>query len=640
LDINEINEKNKMTTTALPRRNPAHKTADAIAQFMGILMGGIILFITAASLMLIGYNAWYLGRIFPGVRIAGVDVSGLTRAQAEVKLNQVVQYPLSGKLLLRNEQDSWIVAPAQMGMLFDPAATAENAFRMGRMGTISNRLSNQLYAFQSGMDVAPVVILDERTAYRFLQSLAAQVDIHPVEGSLSIEGMNVIASPGQMGRLMNVDKTLEAVSAQMQTFKDGEVLLAMDDRAPEVLDVSQPAEAARHILETPLNILMPNPQLGEPGPWQIDPSTLASMLIVEKVKREDGISEYKISASDQMIRPFVLGIARELDKQPKNARFIFNDSTRQLDVLEPAIIGRSVRVEETISAINNAINNGQQTVTLSVDTTEPAVKSDATAASLGITENVITYSSYFRGSSTPRIQNIKTAAASFHGLLIAPGEVFSMGQALGDVSLDNGYAEAMIIYGNQTIKGVGGGVCQVSTTLFRSVFMAGFPIVERAAHAYRVSYYEQTENGINPNLAGLDATVYFPLVDLKFVNDTPYWLLMETYVNEGARRITWKLYSTKDGRTVDWETTGPFNRVPAPDPVFQENPELEPGVVKQTDWSAEGADVQVVRRVSRGGQLINQDYFNTYYAPWQAVCEYGPGTEDPKRQAEDKGLCQ
>jgi vancomycin resistance protein YoaR len=467
-----------------------------------------------------------------------------------------------------------------------------------------------------------------------------EVDIHPVEASLSIDGLNVIANPGQMGRLLNVDKTLDAVSSQMQTFNDGEISLVMDDRAPEILDVGKPAEAARRILATPLNIVLPNPQLGEPGPWQIDPATMATMVSIDKVKNKEGKFEYKISASDQLIRPYVLGIARDLDKQPKNARFIFNDTTRQLDVLEPAVIGRSVRVDETIAAINDAINNGQQVVTLTVDTTEPAVKSDATAASLGITENVISYSTYFRGSSSPRIQNIKTAAESFHGLLIAPGETFSMGEALGDVSLDNGYTEALIIYGNQTIKGVGGGVCQVSTTLFRTAFFAGFPIVERAAHAYRVSYYEQAQSSIDPYMAGLDATVYFPLVDMKFVNDTPYWLLMETYVNEGARRITWKFYSTSDGRTVDWETTGPINRVPAPDPIFEENPDFQPGEVKQTDWAAEGADVQVIRRVSRGGQLINQDYFNTHYAPWQAVCEYGPGTEDPERRAEDEGLCQ
>src|SRR4030095_383941 len=137
------------------------------------------------------------------------------------------------------------------------------------------------------------------------------------------------------------------------------------------------------------------------------------------------------------------------------------------------------------------------------------------------------------------MQNIEAAARQFHGVLVAPGETFSMGETMGDVSLDNGFAEALIIYGGRTIKGVGGGVCQVSTTLFRGVFNIGLPILERYSHAYRVSYYEMTASGgVDSRLAGLDATVYFPLVDLKFKNDTPYWILMETYVNVSARTLT------------------------------------------------------------------------------------------------------
>ena len=144
-----------------------------------------------------------------------------------------------------------------------------------------------------------------------------------------------------------------------------------------------------------------------------------------------------------------------------------------------------------------------------------------------------------------------------------------MGEHLGDVSLENGFAEALIIYGGRTIKGVGGGVCQVSTTLFRAVFYAGFPIVERYSHAYRVSYYEMTASGgVDPRLAGLDATVYFPLVDFKFTNDSPYWILMETYM-EAARTLTWKFYSTSDGRTVTWDTTGATNVVSAPAAAFR-----------------------------------------------------------------------
>ena len=205
---------------------------------------------------------------------------------------------------------------------------------------------------------------------------------------------------------------------------------------------------------------------------------------------------------------------------------------------------------------------GEHNIALQIVEEQPAVTDTATAEQLGITELVSSETSYFYGSSTERIQNIQAASARFHGLLVAPGETFSMGDAMGDVSLDNGFAEALIIYGGRTIKGVGGGVCQVSTTLFRTVFFGGYPVVERIPHAYRVSYYEETASGaIDSNLAGLDATVYFPLVDFQFTNDTPYWILMETYVNVDARTLTWKFYSTSDGRSVTWETTGPQNVV-------------------------------------------------------------------------------
>jgi vancomycin resistance protein YoaR len=252
----------------------------------------------------------------------------------------------------------------------------------------------------------------------------------------------------------------------------------------------------------------------------------------------------------------------------------------------------------------------------------------STAEELGIRQVVSVYTSYFYGSSGPRIQNITTASARFHGVLVAPGETFSMAQVLGDVSLDSGYAEALIIYGDRTIKGVGGGVCQVSTTLFRTAFFGGYPVDERYAHAYRVSYYELTPSGgVDPDLAGLDATVFAPVVDFKFTNNSDAWLLMETYVNEAARTLTWKFYSTDDGRTVDWTTTGPRNLVEPPEPLYEENPELAKNEIKQVDWAAEGADVAVTRTVTRGGAVLFSDTFNTHYLPWQARYQYGPGSE-------------
>jgi len=180
--------------------------------------------------------------------------------------------------------------------------------------------------------------------------------------------------------------------------------------------------------------------------------------------------------------------------------------------------------------------------------------------------------------------------------------------------------------------GVGGGVCQVSTALFRTVFFGGYPINERHAHAYRVRYYEQTASGHNTDLAGLDATVFVPLVDFKFTNDSTSWLLMETYVNPTNYTLTWKFYSTSDGRTVDWQTTGLTNLVEPPDPTYRENPDLPTGKIKQVDWEVQGADVEVTRDVMRNGEILYHDKFATHYQAWRDIYEYGPGTELPNQQ--------
>jgi vancomycin resistance protein YoaR len=373
------------------------------------------------------------------------------------------------------------------------------------------------------------------------------------------------------------------------------------------------------------------PKAGEegPGPWVFEPEDLAAMLAIERVSGEHG-DEYKVGLRTETLRTMLEQIAPSLVIESENARFIFNDDTRELEVIQPAVIGRTLLVEETLQLVNENLRQGEHAMNLVFDYALPDVTDDATAENLGITELVSQHTSYFYGSSGSRIQNIAVSSSRFHGVLVPPGAVFSMVEVLGDISLDSGYAEALIIYGGRTIQGVGGGVCQVSTTLFRTAFLGGFPIVERHPHAYRVSYYEQRADGsINPRLAGLDATVFVPYVDFKFRNDTDHWLLMETYVNAAARTLTWKFYSTSDGRSVEWSTTGPTHTVEPPKPVYNENPELAKGVIKQVDWAAEGADVRVSRTVYRGGEVYFSDEVFTHYLPWRAVYEYGPGTNIP-----------
>jgi vancomycin resistance protein YoaR len=610
-------------------------------QIVAAFVSGVILFLILTIGWTAGYQLLYAGRIFPGVSVAGVDLSGLTPSDAAVKLNQSLSYPTNGKVLFRDGEKAWIASPAQLGMVFDPSASAMTAYRLGRSGGLFGALSGQIRAGGPGVKVPPVIVFDQRVAFQFLSQIATQINQPLGEASFKLEGTNVVAQPGQVGRELKIDATLIYLGAQLQTFSDGEVPLVVQEIQPQILDMSAQAEAARQILSQPLTLTMPNAAQGDPGPFVYNPEVVANLITVERVQNGDGQLGAQVVLSPAALRDLLVPVKDHVDRLPSNAKFIFNDTTRQLDLMENSSVGRELDVDASITAINEAIGRGEHTVPLVVNEAQPQVAATATAEELGIRELVSSQTTYFYGSSAERIQNIQAAASRYHGILVAPGEIFSMGKYLGDVSLENGFAEALIIYGGRTIKGVGGGVCQVSTTLFRAVFYGGYPIVERYSHAYRVASYELTASGgVDPGLAGLDATVYFPLVDFKFTNDTPYWLLMETYVDVSARTITWKFYSTSDGRTVEWDTTGLTNVVSAPEPVFEVNQELRKNEMKQVDWAANGADVTVTRTVWRNGAVYLQDDITTHYEPWQAICEYGPDSKNPEKLAEEQNLCR
>ena len=606
-------------------------------QIVAALVSGVALFVAALLTWTLGYQLIYAGRIFPGVSVAGVDLSGLTRDEAAVTLSQTLSYPINGKILFRNGEKVWVASPAQLGMVFDPSSSAMTAYDLGRRGGLFGALSGQVHARGAGVNVPPVIVFDQRVAYQYLSQIGAQVDQPVAEASLHLEGTNVVAVPGQVGRELKIDATLIYLGAQLQTFTDGEVQLVVQEVQPQILDVSAQAEAARQVLSQPLTLVIPNATTGDPGPYVYDIQVLASLLGAERFEN-GGQAGVHVVLNQTGLRDLLAPVKAQVDRAPSDARFIFNDDTRQLELLEDSKVGREMNMEASITAINDALLRGEHTVNIVINEAQPKVAGTATADQLGITQLLYAETSYFYGSSAERIQNIEAASAQFHGVLVAPGETFSMGEIMGDVSLENGFAEALIIYGGRTIKGVGGGVCQVSTTLFRAVFNAGFPVNERYSHAYRVSYYEKTASGsIDSRLAGLDATVYFPLVDFKFTNDSPYWLLMETYVTNGS--LTWKLYSTSDGRSVTWDTTGPVNIVPAPSPKFEQNDELNKNEMKQVDYAANGADVTVTRTVSKNGAVYFQDTFVTHYEPWQAVCEYGPDSRNPEKLASEKNLC-
>jgi vancomycin resistance protein YoaR len=610
-------------------------------QVVAAFVSGVILFLVLTFVWTLGYQLLYAGRIFPGVSVAGVNLSGLRPSDAAIRLSQTLSYPIAGKILFRAGEQTWVATPAQLGMVFDPSSSAMTAYRLGRSGGLFGALSGQVRAAGAGANVPPVIIFDQRVAFQYLNQISTQINQPLIEASLDLEGTNVVARPGQVGRELKMDATLIYLGAQLQTFSDGEVPLVVQEVQPQILDVSAQADTARQILSQPLTLVNPSASEGDSEPYIYNVEVLANLLTVQRVQTDGGTTGVQVALSPNGLRDLLVPVKDRVDRLPSNAKFIFNDATRQLELVENSSVGRELDVGASILAINEAIGRGEHTVSLVVNEAQPQISGTATGEELGIRELVSSQTSYFYGSSEERIQNIQAASARFHGVLVAPGETFSMGEHLGDVSLENGFAEALIIYGGRTIKGVGGGVCQVSTTLFRTVFFGGYPIVERYSHAYRVSYYEMTASGsVDSSMAGMDATVYFPLVDFKFTNDTPYWILMETYVDVGARTLTWKFYSTSDGRSVTWETTGTTDVVPAPKPLYEVNPELKKNEIKQVDWAANGADVNVTRTVWRNGSVYFQDNVSTHYEPWQAVCEYGPDSKNPEKLASENNLCR
>jgi vancomycin resistance protein YoaR len=310
-------------------------------------------------------------------------------------------------------------------------------------------------------------------------------------------------------------------------------------------------------------------------------------------------------------------ISQKIEKQPVDA--LFNTVNNKVTAFRLSENGRTldsqVLSDKILSYAVSVLNSKTpQTISFAIPIKiiEPNITNDK-VNKLGIKELIGSGNSLFFHSIPGRIFNVNLAASRLNGILVAPGETFSFDQALGDISAFSGYQQAYIIQNGRTVLGDGGGVCQVSTTLFRAILNAGLPIVERHAHAYRVGYYEEDSP------PGIDATVYSPTVDLKFKNDTGNYILIQSQVDLDNLSLNFSLYGTKDGREVSMTTPVVTNQTPPPPDLYQDDPTLPVGTIKQTDFAAWGANVYFTRTVTKNGQVIISDKFVSNFQPWQAI---------------------
>jgi vancomycin resistance protein YoaR len=309
---------------------------------------------------------------------------------------------------------------------------------------------------------------------------------------------------------------------------------------------------------------------------------------------------------------FLEPLAAEINQSRRDAKLTIKNG-RVTDFVAPQD-GQELDINQTVDLIAGSILSENRTINLAVQIVPPATTL-ADTNQLGVNQLLARGESDFSGSPKNRRHNISVGASKFDGLLIKPNTTFSFVKSLGEVDQSTGFLPELVIKGDKTIPEFGGGLCQVSTTAFRGILRAGLPIVERRNHSYRVVYYEP---------AGTDATIYQPSPDLKFTNDTPGHILIDTYII--GDKLYFDFYGTDTGRTVELEGPRIFNVTAYPEPIYIDTSTLPVGEIKRVDTAHRGADASLTRKVFVGGKLVKTDVFNSHYIPWPA--KYLRGVED------------
>ena len=609
--------------SSLRSTNTARKVSWFLVFPVTVLVAGLI----AAALLVTTYQQSHRERVFTGVMVAGINIDGMTRDEAMEVL--ALEYPSPSEKsitlsYLRDEQ-SWQFKWEELGLTLDGRATIDAAMMVGREGGPIKRMLQQFDSWYYGRQIAPILLFDEQVLEEKIAEVAAEIDRPALDAALGFDGGEANYLPSQGGRQLDRAYVRGKIIGSLERLDEGEIQLLVQETRPRINDTREAAEVINNIISGPIEFYLQVP-LDE---QDLDRVTLTEdelikWLRVQTVSSDGDRPRTEVVIDENALRAWLAPFEKQLSREAENARYYFDDNTEELVLVATHVDGRELDIEATVERFLDQVKTPNRAIPFVMRDIVPLVNAQATTTDLGITELVSESTTWFFGSSAERKHNIARSAANFFGVVIAPGEEFSFNDFLGEVSADQGYETGLIIFGGRTIQGIGGGVCQVSTTVFQAAFWAGFPVVERWQHGYQVGYYDDGEG------PGMDATVYSPLVDFRFLNDTPYHLLIENYYNEANSSLTFKFYSTSLGRTVVKEGPIVANRVPAKPDIWELDEELETGVIEQVDWAVDGADVSVGREVyNANGELIRQDLFESRYIPWQNIYQYGPGTELP-----------
>jgi len=550
------------------------------------------------------FNLIYSGKIFPNTFIAGVDVSGKNVNEAETTITENIK--LQEKITLSGQGQNLTIDPKDIDLAYDFPDSVNRAFNFTRTGNLPLDLFVRTDLLFHPKNIGLTTKINDDKLGSIISVVSGQNSIEPIFPTIKAVSGKVQVNKGAKGTEVDQKLLRANIGEHLSMAKTDNINVPVRTVDPSLND--DEASAAQSRAE---KYIGKSVQIK----FEFSEYNLKDSEILSFLNPKSGFNFDKINAK-------VVKIAQDVERDPQNPKFDFNGG--RVTEFQPALDGVKVQTEKFQEKLDQSLNLLETeedkliSFEIPVIRTQPEVQTGS-VNSLGIKELIGRGTSTFFHSIPSRVHNVLTATARINGSLIKPGDTFSFNDTLGDVSQFTGYQQAYIISGGKTILGDGGGVCQVSTTLFRSILNAGLPITERQAHAYRVGYYEQNSP------PGLDATVYSPSPDLKFKNDTGNYILIVAKADAKRYSLVFELYGTSDGRVSTVSKPVVTNIVPAPEDLYQDDPSLPAGTIKQVDFKAAGAHVTFNYSVNRGEETIYKRTFISNYRPWQAIYLRGTG---------------
>ena len=554
----------------------------------------LVIFLLVAGASYAGFRLAYRNLILPKVAISGINVGGMDKITALKLIGKYYSTNPNSVILRINDKE--IDKLGEIKVERDFVWAVEQAYSVGRNGNLLTQLSEQINTLVGSRNITVPISYNEDDLLGYIDQLASDYNQKPVWPKLVMNNNLVEVVSGKDGVEIVKDKLI----------KDIVYHWSVPDK--QIVDIPREVVSAKENKE------LTDQAIASLNKWGERSLTLKQSGFEEKLDKSEIMSLFGLIndiVDPDQFETLMARIQQLVETEPRDAVFQFEDGK----VLEfkPEVVGKVIDVPSFNEKLAQTIVSAEEEeLEIPVIITNPRIKT-GDINNLGIKELIGEGKSTFFHSIPGRVFNVNLASSRINSTIVAPGEEFSFNKSVGDISRASGYQSAYIISGGKTILGDGGGVCQVSTTVFRAALNAGFPITERKAHAYRVGYYEQDSK------PGIDATVYNPSVDLKFLNDTENHILIQTKVDTKNYKMSVQIYGTKDGRvSVVSEPKISGQSAPLPT-VYVDDPTLPAGQTRQIDWSAWGAKVSFNYKVMKGTETLIEKTFYSNYQPWAAV---------------------